>query len=114
MEAVMTTASPTTIAPVDFDGPYRIIIDGQTIDVPDTFDVVNPASGEVIAAAPNGGVAELNAAVAAAKKAFGPWSALSWDERAAYVTAYADALDAHRDELARLLTLEQGKPLATM
>lgn len=46
--------------------------------------------------------------------AFPAWSALSWEERSGYVTRYADALDAQRDELARLLTLEQGKPLHTM
>ena len=56
----------------------------------------------------------MNEAIAAAKMAFTGWSALSEDERQGYLERYADALQTHRDDLVRLLTLEQGKPLETM
>lgn len=102
------------LTPIDFESPYRLVIGGDLVDPGATLPVHNPATGEVVAHAPRGGAAELNAAVAAAKAAFPSWSALSADERGEYVTRFADALDAHRDELARLLTLEQGKPLHTM
>ena len=99
---------------IDFDGPYRLSIDGALVDTADSFDVFNPATGAVLARAPTGTVAHIDAAVAGAKAAFPGWSRLSWDARESYLTRYADALDAHRDELTTLLTLEQGKPRHSM
>ncbi|MBT0567797.1 aldehyde dehydrogenase family protein [Williamsia sp. CHRR-6] len=109
----MTAVIPTD-NPVDFTGPYRLSINGELREATTTFDVPNPATGAVIAQAPDGGADELNAAVAAAKAAVASWSGLSWEQRSAYLTRYADALDSHRDELATLLTTEQGKPRHTM
>ncbi|MGE8497937.1 MAG: aldehyde dehydrogenase family protein [Pseudomonas sp.] len=97
-----------------FDGPYYLSIGGQLASADDHFDVFNPATGQVLARAPSGSPQQLEAAIAGAKRAFKTWSALSYDQRQAYLDAYADALQEHRDELARLLTLEQGKPLKTM
>ncbi|WP_254368908.1 MULTISPECIES: aldehyde dehydrogenase family protein [Paraburkholderia] len=57
---------------------------------------------------------QLEEAVAAARHAVKAWSALGYDGRQKYLNAYADALEVHRDELSRLLILEQGKPLKTM
>lgn len=68
----------------------------------------------MLALAPDGSAAQMDEAVAAAKAAFPAWSGLSGEERSTYLTRYADALDTHRDELARLLTLERGKPLHSM
>ena len=99
---------------IDFEAPYRLSIDGQLVDTADHFDVYNPATNAILAQAPTGTVEHINAAVAAAKAAFPGWSRLSWDEREAYLTRFADALDAHRDELTTLLTLEQGKPRHSM
>ncbi|HWV09490.1 MAG TPA: aldehyde dehydrogenase family protein [Pseudomonas sp.] len=97
-----------------FDGPYYLSIDGQLASADEHFDVFNPATGQVLTQAPSGSPQQLEAAIAGAKRAFKSWSALSYDQRQAYLEAYADALQEHRDELARLLTLEQGKPLKTM
>lgn len=97
-----------------FDGPYYLSIAGDLVSADAHFDVFNPATGEVFAKAPSGSPEQLEAAIAAAKDAFKTWSVLSYDQRQRYLDAYADALLEHRDELARLLTLEQGKPLKTM
>ncbi|AMV48447.1 aldehyde dehydrogenase family protein [Paraburkholderia caribensis] len=97
-----------------FEGPYYLTIDGRLVETQDSFDVVNPATGEVLAKAPAAVPDQLEAAIAAARKAFKSWSTLKYEARQQYLYAYADALEAHRDELARLLTLEQGKPLKSM
>ncbi len=108
-------ASTATIEkPVDiFSGPYHLSIAGKLVEAKNTFDVLNPATGELLVKAPAATAKELDQAIAAAKTAFKSWSALSYDQRQNYLNTYADALEAHRDELARLLTLEQGKPLKT-
>ena len=111
----MITADPTqTIEKIDFQGPYGLSIDGQILATEETFAVYNPATGDVLAQAPQGTTHHIQAAIAAAKKAFPSWAALSWDERAEYVTRFADALESQKADLAQLLTLEQGKPLHTM
>ena len=111
----MITADPTqTIEKIDTQGPYGLSIDGQILATEETFAVYNPATGDVLAQAPQGTTHHIQAAIAAAKKAFPSWAALSWDERAEYVTRFADALEPQKADLAQLLTLEQGKPLHTM
>lgn len=99
---------------IDFSAPYRLSIDGQLVATDATFDVFNPATNAVLAQAPAGTAEQMEQAIAAAKAAFPSWSALSADERGALVEAYADALDAHKEELITLLTLEQGKPRHSM
>ena len=99
---------------VDFDGPYTMSIDGEPVGSNDTFEVYNPATDEVVANAPSATREQVEHAVAAAKAAQPAWAALSWEERSAYVTAYADALDAHKQEIITLLTTEQGKPRHSM
>jgi acyl-CoA reductase-like NAD-dependent aldehyde dehydrogenase len=91
---------------------FRLLINGQLVAGASTFDVINPATEQVIAACPRADAAQLDAAVAAAKAAFPAWSAKSLAERRRLLTALADALAARSDEFARLLTSEQGKPLA--
>ena len=76
------------------------------------FDVINPAHGEVLAQAPDCTQAELDQAVVAAREAFPGWSAKSMEERGKLLGAMAAKINEHVDDLARLLTLEQGKPLA--
>lgn len=110
MSTVMKDSHSTSI----FDGPYYLSIAGELVSTDAHFDVFNPATGEVFAKAPSGSPEQLEAAIAAAKGAFKIWSVLSYEQRQSYLDAYADALLEHRDELARLLTLEQGKPLKTM
>lgn len=90
---------------------YRLLIDGELVDGASSFDVINPANEQVVARAPKADLAQLNAAVAAARRALPAWSARTQDERAALVEQIADRLLARADEFARLLTTEQGKPL---
>src|SRR5690606_11467560 len=97
---------------IDFDAPYRLLIDGELVETAGTLEVVNPATGAVFARCPSAGPAELDAAVAAARRAFPAWRDLSFEERAGYVERIAAALQEHKEPLARLLTLEQGKPLS--
>lgn len=104
-----------TAATADFfTRPYRLSIAGKLVEAKETFDVTNPATGKVLAQAPSATAEQLDDAIAAAKAAFKGWSALSYDERQVYLERYADALQENRDDLVRLLTLEQGKPLETM
>ena len=99
---------------VDFDGPYRMSVGGDLVGANQTFDVYNPATGAVVANAPEASREQVDAAIAAAKAAQPGWAALSWEARSAYIAAYADALDAHKEELITLLTTEQGKPRHSM
>jgi acyl-CoA reductase-like NAD-dependent aldehyde dehydrogenase len=112
----MSTATSASIetAPVDFFGSYALSVGGELVKAEKTFEVYNPATGEVLANAPEGSPDQLEKAIAAAKSAFTSWSSLSWEQRSDYVSRYADALEAQKEDLARLLTLEQGKPLHTM
>ncbi|MFD3206289.1 aldehyde dehydrogenase family protein [Pseudomonas sp. LS_2] len=110
----MTTSKGYTYSASVFAGPYYLSIAGDLVSTAEHFDVFNPATGQVLAQAPSGSPEQLETAIASAKSAFKTWSALSYDQRQVYLNAYADALQAHRDELSQLLTLEQGKPLKTM
>ena len=77
----------------------------------ETFTAVSPATGEAIGEVPLGGRDDAKRAIAAASRAADVWAALTAFERAAKMHAVADAIEARRDELARTLTLDQGKPL---
>ncbi len=90
---------------------YKLLIDGALVEGAASMDVVNPATGQVFETCARADHAQLDQAVAAAKRAFPAWSALSYAERAAKLNALADALAARQDEFARLLVQEQGKPL---
>ncbi len=91
---------------------YRLLIDGALVDGAATVEVVNPATGKPFAIAPRADAAQLEQAVAAAKRAFPEWSRTRWAARQALLTAIADALTDDMEEFARLITQEQGKPLA--
>jgi succinate-semialdehyde dehydrogenase / glutarate-semialdehyde dehydrogenase len=89
-------------------------VNGQWIHATsgETFTVDNPATGEVIANVPNCGAAETRQAIDAAHAAFPAWSKKLAKERAAILRKWFDLILANQDDLARLMTLEQGKPLA--
>ncbi|MGH2403759.1 MAG: aldehyde dehydrogenase family protein [bacterium] len=76
------------------------------------FRVTNPATGEVVDDVPRGGAAEADQAVQAASKAFPAWRALPAARRGELVRASAERVLQHLEELAALLTSEQGKPLS--
>jgi len=77
----------------------------------DGMEVLNPATGERIGLIPAGTLEDVAAAVAAARGALREWSRLSADERAGLVKATARKMREHADEIVRLVTLENGKPL---
>jgi acyl-CoA reductase-like NAD-dependent aldehyde dehydrogenase len=91
---------------------YKMLINGKLVDGTLTLDVLNPATGGVLATCPRADEAQLDEAVTAAKAAFPAWSALSFSGRRKKLEAIADALESRTNEFARLLTQEQGKPIA--
>jgi acyl-CoA reductase-like NAD-dependent aldehyde dehydrogenase len=96
---------------IDFNASYTMTIDGKPVSSPETIAVVNPATEEVLATPPDATQRQLDEAVAAARKAFPSWAAKPMAERQTALNAIAARLMANVDELSRLLTREQGKPL---
>lgn len=88
-------------------------IDGQWCDADSgaTLAVNNPATGEIIAQVPKMGTAETRRAIAAADKAWPAWKARTAKDRAAILRKFFDLMMANQDDLAAILTVEQGKPL---
>ncbi|RPH45676.1 MAG: aldehyde dehydrogenase family protein, partial [Lysobacterales bacterium] len=76
-----------------------------------TKQVVNPATGKVIGTVPNLGAAETRRAIEAAEKALPDWRARTAKERAQILRKWFDLMMANQEDLAVLMTVEQGKPL---
>tara|TARA_R110002073_G_scaffold115759_2_gene253846 strand:+ start:2213 stop:3649 length:1437 start_codon:yes stop_codon:yes gene_type:complete len=79
-----------------------------------TFDVYDPATDQVVAQAAEGEAADVELAVAAARKAFdqGPWSKMGGSERSRLIWKIGELIEQHADELAQIETLDNGKPFA--
>jgi acyl-CoA reductase-like NAD-dependent aldehyde dehydrogenase len=92
--------------------PFTLTIDGKSAPTATTFDVLNPADETVVAACPQGTTQLVDAAVAAARRAFPQWSALPDAERVAKLNAIADLIEQHHQELVELVIREQGKTLS--
>lgn len=90
---------------------FKLLINGAMVDGANTSDVINPATETAVASCPRASSGQLDEAVAAAKSAFATWSQTTIDERKAVINKIADAVEANGEELARLLTQEQGKPI---
>ena len=90
---------------------FNLIIDGKSVATERYFEVINPATLEVVGLCPSADNSHLDQAVAAAQRAFGPWSATDDAVRAQKINELADALEQNMEELMRLLTMEMGKPL---
>ncbi|WP_290904082.1 NAD-dependent succinate-semialdehyde dehydrogenase [Aquabacterium sp.] len=90
----------------------QALIDGQWVDAAQHFDVTDPATGTVLAQVANLGAAEAEAAIAAANRAWPAWRALPAKARSAILMKWFHLLHQHADDLARIMTAEQGKPLA--
>jgi acyl-CoA reductase-like NAD-dependent aldehyde dehydrogenase len=86
-------------------------IGGKPVEGIDAMPVENPATGENFAEAPACSAAELDRAVCAARDTFPRWAALPHQQRVTDLIDCASALDGSVEEIARLITLEQGKPL---
>ncbi|WP_293906278.1 aldehyde dehydrogenase family protein [Phenylobacterium sp.] len=91
---------------------FKLLINGQMVAGDSTMSVLNPATEEPVGACSRASKAQLDQAVAAAKAAFPAWSQTSIEDRRKVLVAMADAIQNNVTELARLLTQEQGKPLA--
>jgi acyl-CoA reductase-like NAD-dependent aldehyde dehydrogenase len=90
---------------------YKLLIDGQLVDGVADIAVINPADESVIANSPVADQTLLNAAVAAAKRAQPSWAATPLAQRAACLQALGEAAASHEAEIAKLITLEVGRPL---
>src|SRR5262245_9675251 len=94
---------------------HKLFINGEWVDAENgaTFDVINPATEEVMARAASASAADVDRAVKAARAAFesGAWSEISAGERAAALNKLADKLEEATDELADLESQNAGKPV---
>jgi succinate-semialdehyde dehydrogenase/glutarate-semialdehyde dehydrogenase len=92
----------------------RAYIDGSWVEAADggTFDVTNPADGSLVAKVPQLGVAETKTAIEAASAAWPEWRSKTAKERAGILRRWYDLMVANKDDLAAIMTAEQGKPLA--
>ncbi len=93
--------------------PYNMYIDGAWVESESgsRMEAVSPSTGEVIGTVPEGTRADAQRAISAANKAQRAWAAVSPFERRELLDRVADIIGERRDELARTLTLDQGKPL---
>ncbi len=90
---------------------YTLLIGGEAVATSHHAPVANPSNGDVVGYMPLASEADLDRAVAAAAEAFRSWSQTSSEERAAACRAVAEKINEHAEELAQILTREQGKPL---
>jgi succinate-semialdehyde dehydrogenase/glutarate-semialdehyde dehydrogenase len=91
--------------------PWQGLLPAEA-DGGETFPVLDPATGQELAHVPRMGADETRRAIDAARDAYPGWRATLAKERARILRRWADLMLEHRDDLARLLTAEQGKPLA--
>jgi succinate-semialdehyde dehydrogenase/glutarate-semialdehyde dehydrogenase len=89
-------------------------VDGEWLDATSrkSIDVKNPATGAVLGRVPNLGAAETRRAIEAAERAWPAWRAKTGKERAVALRKWFDLMMANQEDLAQILTAEQGKPLA--
>ena len=94
----------------------KLLINNQWVDSASgkTFPTINPATGEVICQVAEADAADVDIAVRAAREAFerGPWRKMAASERGRLLNRLADLIERHADELARLESLDNGKPYA--
>lgn len=112
----MSTATIPVPVKSDIKIKYtKLLIDGEWVDAVGgrTFEAINPATGDVIAHVAEGDEPDVDKAVKAARKAFesGPWQKMSASERGRLMFKLADLIEKHKEELAALETLDNGKPI---
>jgi phenylacetaldehyde dehydrogenase len=110
-----TQPAPHTAAQTTEPRTGRLLIDGAWIDADsgETFEVYDPATGEVIATCAAGAAPDVDRAVAAARRAFdgGAWARISPSDRGRLLWRIGDLIEEHGDELAALESLDNGKPV---
>lgn len=115
---LLTTKAPAVSRAVQsfIEGEHKLLIDGQWMaaESSKTFEVKNPADASTIAQVAEGDAADVNKAVAAARRAFegGAWPAMTSSERGKLLWKLADLMEQHLDELAEIESLDNGKPRA--
>jgi succinate-semialdehyde dehydrogenase/glutarate-semialdehyde dehydrogenase len=103
----MKLADPTLLkADCYVDGEWRASASGGRVDI------LNPATGAKLGAVAHAGSVEADAAIAAAARALPEWSAATAKARAAILSRWCELMREHRDDLAHIMTAEQGKPFA--
>src|SRR5947209_8959544 len=94
----------------------KLFVGGKWVDAASgkTFETLNPATGETICRVAEGDKADVDAAVKAARQAYesGPWRKMNGSDRGRLMHKLADAIEAHKDELAALESLDNGKPIS--
>jgi succinate-semialdehyde dehydrogenase/glutarate-semialdehyde dehydrogenase len=92
----------------------RCYVDGTWTPADDggTADVTDPATGAVLGTVPDAGAPETRRAIEAASRAWGPWRLRTAQDRSAVLRRWFDQMMANQEDLARIMTAEQGKPLA--
>lgn len=110
-----TTQSPIPDSLQSFlSAPKKLLIDGKWVAAKSgkTFDVFDPATDQVVAQVAEGDAADIELAVAAARRAFdtGPWSTMTASQRSQVIWKIGDLIEQNADELAAMETLDNGKP----
>jgi len=97
---------------MSYKGPTKLLINNEWVDAVSgkTFETVNPATGEVIAHVAEADKADVDKAVAAAKKAWQKWRNVNPSARCTLLNKLADLFEQHKEELAKLESLDNGKP----
>ncbi|WP_040763860.1 aldehyde dehydrogenase family protein [Novipirellula maiorica] len=115
MSVATNSPVPESLQPF-LSSPKKMLIGGKWVDAKSgkTFEVFDPASDQVIAGVAEGDAADVELAVAAARKAFdqGPWSKMGGSERSRLIWRIGELIEEHADELAQIETLDNGKPFA--
>lgn len=96
---------------MEFQSDFTMTIDGKAVGSPKTIAVVNPATAEAFATVPDCTPEQLDAATSSARTAFKTWRDVPIEDRRAAMRKAGDTLIAHADDLARLFTREQGRPI---
>ncbi|MBU2881772.1 aldehyde dehydrogenase family protein [Psychrosphaera sp. B3R10] len=90
---------------------YKMLINGQLVESDSTFDVINPATEEVVGRVPDITSAQIEDCLTSAKQGLDTWSKTSLAQRAKLIRAYADLLEQHKQEIIAILISETGKPM---
>lgn len=108
-----TRCLSTTTRAGGFDllGNFRNTIDGKLTTTKETRQGINPATGKPNPQVPISTLQDVNQAVKAAQKAFPGWASTTFEERQRRLLAFADAIAEHEQSFAKLLVMEQGKPV---
>ena len=100
----------SALAAAGVRGIFKNLIDGKSVGARNTLDVLDPATGELLAKVPDIERDGMDAAFAAARRAFSSWSKLTWEARRSILEKAFENVKAHREELVTLLMAEGGRP----